>query len=206
MTVQKLTKNFYNTKICSMCMLEKSLKDFLITSSYTTKDGSNYYKRCQSCRNINNKKRKKINGKICKHCQKPLVGTQSKYCSNKCYSEANKKYKERSCEWCGKKLNRPQLQKYQSFCSRKCYAFFIKSKRITKICEFCGMTFDVYKQKEKQRFCSNGCRNNFSKSQKIAKICEICKTNFTVSKQNKIQKDQKFCSQKCQHIAHNVVV
>lgn len=145
----------------------------------------------------------------CLVCGKEVKEKRRKYCSQECYQSVSKTYlkkqrtiyESKTCEICGKPLNRKQLKAKGKYCSCKCAS--IAKKRKPCICKNCEKEFRP-KMPDRTTFCSRECAYEYRSAHKnpkkskakeptaYSKQCAFCGTSFETTYKNQI-----YCSSKC---------
>ena len=92
-------------------------------------------------------------GKQCEHCNKPLSGQQTRFCSTACWYETRKWDRNGECEHCKKPFIKQQ--RVQKCCSLECANQRKRADR-NVVCACCGTSFERPHGKF-QTYCSRSC-------------------------------------------------
>lgn len=187
------------TKTCLNCG-----KSFEVLNSLVKKGWGKYCSRECSGKG----RTKKINKK-CLICGKPFkvvpARRDAKYCSQKCYFEAQKAKEpvKLICKHCNKSFYVPlwRAEENPKYCSIKCARTPKPQNQIIRKCENCGNNFIVTPSLLKHtaaKFCSRKCHYEFQ-DKKVERTCIVCGKVFKVSPSALERSGAIYCSRKCQN-------
>lgn len=165
----------------------------------------------------------------CAHCGKEKSvapsranrATVANFCSNECSAayakgkgrgwKEEKKETSVSCSQCGNQVVRKNSQLFDSgnvFCSRKCYAIYLKenSPKLGPsekfICDECGKEYyrsPCRKKDGVNHFCSKACAAKHRRSGRILVNCDACGKEYEVTIHAYTKRDRRYCSEECRH-------
>ena len=157
-----------------------------------------------------NYKTKPLIEQICRYCGKAFMPEKSnnqKFCSEKCFIDHRKKYKENlyrhNCEWCGENFN--SGNKNQKYCSKECLtdwqnsSGYIKTLKentsLVRCCPECGRVFKPVSVKN--IYCSRACSNRSDSRNSNANKVKLLKNNGKYNKNISLTKLIKRDNGKC---------
>lgn len=130
-------------------------------------------------------------------------GTQTEYFKQKMrpiydsFRISNKKYHEKTCDWCGNSFSIDYTTKNNMYCSKECRHNAAMERRVTMSCEQCGKNIEW--RPYKVRFCKS-CRSKFmstSQIDRVATTCGYCGASINVIPSVYAKNTYCYCNAEC---------